>query len=57
MAELGEGLLVVGLLGLDEVFFLTTWLLSLTGKHGPLGIYDLSDGALHEDDAVAVLGW
>ncbi len=56
LAEGGEGLVEVGLLGLDEVQLFGAGLVSVPSEHGPLGIDDFGDGALHEDDAVAVAG-
>lgn len=56
LAELGEGLIEVGLLGLDEVVFFGAGFFAVAGEHGPLGIDDFRDRALHEEDAVVVLG-
>jgi len=43
------------LLRFDEVRLLGLRHLALPREHGPLGIYDLRDGALHVEDFVAVL--
>jgi hypothetical protein len=40
LAELGEGLIEVGLLGLDEVVFFGAGFFAVAGEHGPLRIDD-----------------
>ena len=48
-------LTAVMLLGFDEVFFLRARLAAFAGKHGPLRIDHLFDGANHVNDFVAML--